>query len=106
MSNSRLLVFDVQSLARLITHYTEGSVMPLDAEVISFGVHPRLQRMVQLVIRSHDWPAEDKVNPVTKELEPISFRYEGKRTVSWSGKGEAINPEWSAASEIEAPKRQ
>lgn len=83
--------------------------MPLDAEVQGFAVHPTLQRLIQLTVRSADWPSDLEVNKVTGELTPLQFRYEDKRTLSWNGMQPAEadgRVHWSEPGYAETPERQ
>lgn len=93
----RLLIFDTQSLARLITHYSDGEAMPLDAEVLQFQVHPHLQRIICLLVQSGEWFSNE--TQANGELQPLQFRYEGKRTMRWGSKHEEV--QWS-----DAPSKQ
>lgn len=82
---SRLIIFDVKDLKDLIIHYTDGKLIPLDSEVLEVGVSRYMQRIISLNIESKDWDTSD-VSPVTGELAPAEFIYEGKKTFSWTKK--------------------
>jgi len=102
MPNTRLYIFEANSLLKLLTHYSEGEV-PLDCELIEVGVHPQLQRMISLKARSKEW-SETRELMGSGELWPLTFRYEGKRTMKWTDKAE--NTIWSEENEIEKPRNQ
>lgn len=101
---NRLIVFNVDSLIKLMTHYSEGEI-PKDAEILNFSVSPKLPRYVSLMVRSEDWPLEDNLwEHAPSELHPYHFRYEGHRTMKWTQQG--VTPTWTEENAIEAPKRQ
>jgi hypothetical protein len=102
MPGTRIYQFDVDSLAKLLTHYSEGAI-PLDAEVVSLEVSARLSRMISLLMRSKDWDSSGDQTQYG-ELEPYHFRYEGRRTMTWNDRHEPII--WSDPGEVEAPKLQ
>ena len=93
---SRLLIFDVKDLKDLLVHYTDGKLIPLDSDVAEVAVSRFVQRIISLNIESKDWPTHD-VNPVTGELAPAEFIYEGKKTFSWT-KSDGDEARW-----IDAP---
>lgn len=100
----RIVLFDINSLLKLMTHYSSGEI-PLDSEIINFAISPRLPRYVSLMVRSEDWPLEDTLwEHVPSELHPYHFRYEGHRTMKWTQQNET--PTWTEENAIEAPKRQ
>lgn len=87
--------FSADSLLRLCTHYLQDSKLgvPLDAELISAGVSPFLQRYVMLEVRSHEWNTKNTpIDLRTGEPELLHVRYEGHRTASWQQDGR-VEPE-------------
>lgn len=88
----KLLVISIDSLVKLLTHYSEG-LMPLGAEAREFGFSPLLPRFLQLVVESKDW---DRPWP------PLHIRFEGGKMMRWDEKG--TDPRWTESNE--APKRQ
>ena len=100
---TRLIVFDVDSLIKLMTHYSEGEI-PKDSEILNFSVSPKLPRYISLMVRSSEWPvADDMWEHMPGELHPYHFRYEGKRTMKWAKQGD--DPSWTDEGAVEAPKR-
>lgn len=99
--SQRLIVFNADDLRQLIVHYTDGALLPIDSEVIDVGVSKFLQRMISLNIASAKW-GDENVNPISGELQPYEFSYEGKRTMSWTDKHDEVK--W--AEQNETPTRQ
>lgn len=100
---SRLVIFDVQSLLRLMTHYSCGEV-PLAAEAKAFAVSARLPRWVSIIAESNEWqdtPLEQGDGYGGQA--PLHFRYEGKRTMKIVD--EAGTAQWSPEAYVEAPKQ-
>jgi hypothetical protein len=101
----RRLIFDANELLKLFTHYTEGLV-PTDAEMREFMVHPALTRMVGMWVRSGQWADQtlsDKPEDRARgALRPIHIRYEGRKTM------QLVTPEGGAdwRESPDAPKRQ
>lgn len=98
----RLLIFDLNSLVKLLTHYTEGAI-PLDAEALTFEVSPKLQRYISMQLQSKEW--HEDVNPQTGELEPIHVRYEGNRVLTIQNP-QTDEIKWTDENFVEAPRRQ
>lgn len=101
---TRLVEFDVASLLKLLTHYSEGAV-PLEAEVRNVQISRFLPRWIALVVDSPSWEG----TPFEKGdgyngIEPLHVRYEGKRICVIDNLKDPIA--WSDENEIEAPKRQ
>jgi hypothetical protein len=73
---SKLIVFDANSLLKLLVHYSDGAAVPLDAELQAVRVNPLLQRCVALDFE-------------TREPGPqiAQVRYEGKRVLVWHEAG-------------------
>lgn len=102
--SQRLLIFDLDSLLKLLVHYSEGEI-PLTSEALTFEVSPYLQRYLSMLVQSPEWSeSSDSVDPVTRELPPIHFRYEGNRVLKLNRPGDI--PQWGAEGAVEAPKRQ
>lgn len=83
----RLIVFDVDSLVRLLTHYSEGDV-PLDARVKEVGFNPLLPRYIGIEVESRQWRSE--------ETQPFHFRYAGQKVLRWGDRREG-RPSWGEA---------
>lgn len=77
--------FDANSLLKLLVHYTmdHEDRVPLDAELISAGVSPILQRYIMLEVRSEKEWKDVPINPTTREPEIMHIRYEGNKVMSW-----------------------
>lgn len=100
----RLVIFDIESLLNLLTHYSEGE-FPLDATVTQLLRSPKLERWISLVVDSKDWtgtPFEggDGYNGI----QPFWIRYEGKRVMTLQHVKDKIT--WGEEDAIEAPKLQ
>lgn len=76
----------MDDLKQLIIHYSDGEAIPLDSRVLEVAVSAYMQRMISLNIESKDWDITEGVSPVTGELNPKEWIYEGKKTFSWSKK--------------------
>lgn len=105
MSNVRRIEFDGNSLLKLLTHYSEGQGVPLDANLVSISVSNKLPRWIALVVEAHEW------NDVPFETgdgyggqQPIMIRYEGRRVLTLQHLKDPIK--WSEEGVIEAPKLQ
>ena len=84
--------FSANSLLKLCTHYLQDHdiSIPLDAELVSAGVSPFLNRYVMLEATSKEWTENTvPINPVTREPEFLHVRYEGRRTMSWGNDTQA-----------------
>lgn len=99
----RLVIFDVDSLAHLLTHYSEG-VVPLDSKVINVMASQYLPRWITLIIDSKDWTgAPMETGDGYGNVQPLILRYEGKRIMVLDHLKDHIN--WSEPNAIEAPTR-
>lgn len=78
-------IFDAQSLAALLTHYTDGAVPP-DAEIRNAGPHKVLSQWLGLEVRSAQW-GDCPTYPGTGEPYPMHIRYEGRKVVIFDEKG-------------------
>lgn len=87
----RNIIFDVSSLWDLMVHYNCGRDLPLYAEVKEVAVSRFMDRMICLVVEAKEWGADaGDVSPVTGELKPLEFLYEGRHNVTFtSGQGQA-----------------
>jgi hypothetical protein len=90
----RMIIFDADSLLRLMTHYSDGQ-LPLDSELQALGVSNYLQQWLRLDVRSHEWTAADAQHP-------LHFRYEGRKVMNWR-QGSGQDPTWQEGAD--APKR-
>jgi hypothetical protein len=91
----RKIIFSPETLLALMQHYTEDCEdrIPLDSEVISFGVNASLQRMIGILVQSRSWEGG---NPHNREgkigvLSPLQFRYEGGKVLLWGGKNQELS---------------
>lgn len=98
----RLVIFDLDSLLKLLTHYTMGRV-PLTAEATSLDFSPALNRYISMSVKSPEWSDDIRVDPLTGELDLYHFRYEGRRTFNLGDLGDPGT--WTQPGEIEAPKQ-
>lgn len=101
---SRTIQFDLNSLVKLLTHFTSGEI-PLDAEPSAFLASPIMQRWITLVLRSNDWSGTPLATAGYGGTEPFFIRYENKQLLQWQGKEQEYGV-WSQPGEIEAPKLQ
>jgi len=101
MAGTRKIVFDGNSLLKLLTHYTQDSAdsIPLDGELVDCGVSARLGQWIGLLVRSANW--DGPVVPSGDGLRPLHIRYEGKRVMTWKQDGSTNNPEWKPS--VESP---
>ena len=91
----RMIVFDVHTILRLLTHYTEGLV-PIDCEVKAAGPSLYLASWFKMDTLSKEWDADDWKHP-------LHIRYEGQRNVTFErGKGAPPAVEYAGD---RAPKR-
>lgn len=98
---SRLLIFDLESLLQLMTHYSEG-LIPLGAKPVSFAVSDKLPRWINLTAESGEWQDTSTDKPGYVGQAPLHFRYEAKRTMKITGLGK--DAVWSEAGYVEAPR--
>ena len=101
-----LITFNPADLLALLTHYTEGQV-PRDAECVSLDRHPMLQNIFRLVCRAKHWPNAPTAliggKLIDGMLQPLEFRYEGKKVLTWDDKG--AQPEWRERRELKTKSR-
>ncbi len=88
---TRRIEFDGDSLLRLLTHYSDGAAVPLDAELRNLLVNKFLQRCLALDFATHE------PGPQLAQV-----RYEGRKVMVWSEKGTPV--EWREGNE--APKER
>ena len=98
---SKMYVFEPTDLVRLLTHYTDGLV-PLDAEIVSVGMNPYLNRFIGLEVASKEW-GEPTMRNGQEVMEPLHLRYEGKRIMKFTA-NQGQDPEWAELNET--PVRQ
>jgi hypothetical protein len=101
---TRDIIFDTDSLLRLLTHYTDGEV-PLDAKMANFLLNQRLQRFIGLEVHSSQWDCQPDL--VTGQLPPLQIRYKNdlvNRLTSWTEGSPEAERAWRESPE--APKRQ
>ena len=73
----RGIIFDANSLLKLLVHYDDGREMPLSCELRAIAANQYLPRCVGLFVESPEWSPEDMHNP-------LHIRYEGRKSFSWS----------------------
>lgn len=101
---SRLLIFDLQSVLRLMTHYSEGKTVPLDAEAKNFSVSDKLPRWITIITESKEWQDQPlKGGDGYGGQVPVHFRYEGARSMRILTEGGKA--EWTPEGYVEAPKQ-
>lgn len=101
--SERLIIFDANSLLKLLTHYTQDSdpQIPLDAELRFAGVSQYVTRWVVLEVEAKEWDGE-LPDPVTGELPFIHVRYEGNKVFSWrQDKSPNVMDKWKES--VESP---
>ncbi len=86
MSNSKLIVFDANSLLKLLVHYSDGKAVPLDAELSAVKINPYLQRCIALEFTTGE-----------EGPQVAQVRYEGKKVMTWSEPG--TQPVWQEGNE-------
>lgn len=91
MPKQKLLIISVDSLLKLITHYSEG-LLPLDADAREFSYSAMLPRYLQLMVESKEWDTN----------RPLHIRFEQGHVMRWDEKG--FDPRWTPMNE--APTRQ
>ena len=89
----KTIFFDVESLLRLLTHYSDGR-LPLDAEIQAAANSQYLPGWIGLWTKSKEWTEKDIE-------QPLHLRYEGRKVMIWDEKG--TNPRWQEGNET--PKR-
>ena len=100
---SRLVQFDVDSVLKLLVHYSDGE-LPLDSEVKNVQISRFLPRWINLVVEAKDWTDTPyEAGDGYGGQMPFMIRYEGKRTMVLD---HLQNPvAWSEPNAIEAPTR-
>lgn len=98
----RLVVFDGDSLLKLLVHYTNAGDgkwgrVPLDGEVKALGFNVYLPHWVQLLVESGQW--DEKINPLTGRIDPLHIRYEGKKVLRWGDSHIEAKEGWGEAPE-------
>jgi hypothetical protein len=98
MAATRRIIFDANSLLKLLSHYTQDSdnSIPLDAELIDAGVSSVLGSWIGLNVQSDRWDGPEVEGG--HGLRPLHIRYEGKRVMSWDSKPDT-SPTWHDAPE-------
>jgi hypothetical protein len=82
----RTVVFDAKDLLALLTHYNDGKSIPLDVELVSVGISPFLQRWIGMECKSDGWM--DGTPLPGGGLSPLHIRYEGKKVMTLTDKGQ------------------
>lgn len=101
---SRLIVFDPDSLLKLLVHYSDGLV-PLGSAVVSVAASQHLPRWVDVTVESKDWEGKPfETGDGYGTIQPLFIRYEGKRIMVLDHLKDV--PVWSETGAVEAPKRQ
>ena len=89
----RKIIFSPETLIALMQHYTEDCEdrIPLDAQLVSIGVNPALERMIGILMASKSW--EGGVATSAGKiglLSPLHFRYEGGKCLLWGGRNQEL----------------
>lgn len=97
-----MIVFDANSLLKLITHYTmdHDEQIPLDTELLSAGVSTMVGRWIILEVEAKEWEAT--LDPVTHEPPFMHIRFEGNKVMSWK-QGSTTHTKDSWRDEVESP---
>lgn len=82
------IVFDLNSLLKLLTHYTDGMV-PKDAEAVNFGPHTYLQNWFGVWCKAKKWPHSEREIKFGG-LTALVVRYEGKKVLTMNEKGQSV----------------
>ncbi len=81
----RLVTFHAKDLLDLLIHYNDGRDLPLYAELREVLVSNRLERYLCLMVESKGWRSADgDISPVTGELLPLHYIYEGRRNLTFT----------------------
>lgn len=100
----RFIVFDLDSIKNLLIHYGDGCI-PLSAEVKELQVSNKLPRWLNLLIDCDSWEGTPfETGKGYNGVQPLMFRYEGKRTMVLQHLKDPIS--WSDENSIEAPRFQ
>lgn len=100
---SRLVQFDVDSLLKLLVHYSEGE-LPLTSKVVNIQISKFLPRWVSLIVEADDWANTPyEAGDGYGGQMPMMIRYEGKRVMTLDHLQDA--PTWSQPGEIQSPTR-
>ncbi len=100
---SRLIQFDVDSLLKLLVHYSEGE-LPLDSKVATIQISKFLPRWISLIVEADDWIGTPyEAGDGYGGVQPMMLRYEGKRVMTLDHLQNPVS--WSEPGAIEAPKR-
>lgn len=100
---TRSVIFDANSLMKLLTHYSEGEI-PLNSELKQLLASAMLPNWIGLVVESDQWPDTSTGKSGYGGQAPYHFRYEGKRTMRWDGQHHDVR--WSDQNAIETPTHQ
>lgn len=101
--SDRLIIFDANSLLKLITHYTmdHEEQIPLETELLSAGVSTMVGRWVILEVSAKEWD-DGEIDPVTHEPPFMHVRFEGNKVMSWKqGSQTHTKDSWKDA--VESP---
>ncbi len=90
--SSKMVVFDANSLLKLLTHFDDGVNLPLGAQLVAAGVNPMVERWVGLLVESDEWDRPD----------PLQIRYQRNKIMKWERGEETCT--WKPTPE--APKLQ
>jgi len=100
---SRIVQFDVDSVLKLLVHYSEGE-LPLNSEVKQVQISQYLPRWISLIVEADDWTGTPyEAGDGYGGIQPMMIRYEGKRTMVLDHLQNPVS--WSEPGEIEAPTR-
>lgn len=98
----RMIIFDANSLLKLICHYTmdHEEQIPLEATLLSAGVSTMVGRWIILEVEAPEWG--DVIDPVTHEPPFMHIRFEGNKVMSWK-QGSPTHTKDSWRDEVESP---
>ena len=97
------VIFEAESLLRLLTAYYDGLV-PMDAKAVQIGVSQYFRRYIGILVDSDQWSADADI--ATKDGQwPLHLRYEGRRNMAWSKSDQDQTVKWGREGEdFEIPR--
>ena len=102
MPEQRMIIFDANSLLKLLTHYTmdHDDQIPLEATLLSAGVSTMIGRWIILEVDAPEWGEE--IDPTTHEPPFMHVRFEGNKVMSWK-QGSPTHTKDSWLEAVESP---
>jgi hypothetical protein len=89
MPGTKTLIFPIETLLTLLTHYTEGYI-PLDARPLELLRSPILDRYIAINVESNQWQDQPNAAGI---YEPAQIRFMGGKVAKWGSK--ADTPPWT-----------